>query len=191
MPTEKEWGASLQPRLEIALQAYTEGEWALRVFAGEKLTYAHEVLCYHADGSELRHSARYETDLLLYDTKENGDWIPRVVIELKMGSITTHDALTYSTKAATHKHVHPYLRYGILIGQYGTDLPGRLIRHGSYFDFMMTWPALEPTKTEWSGFIGVLVDEVRASRCLQTLLVESRLRGRKKYQLLHRPLRLK
>ena len=191
MPTEKEWGKELQPRLETALLACIDGEWTLRVDGGEKLTYAHEVLCYHADGSELRHSARYETDLLLYDIKENGDWIPRVVIELKIGSITTHDALTYSTKAATHKHVYPYLRYGILVGQYGINLPGRLIRHGTYFDFMMTWPDLDPSKTEWKDFIEVLTDEVQASRYLQSLLVESRLRGRKKFQLLHCPLRLK
>ena len=47
-----------------------------------------------------------------------------------MGGVTTHDALTYSTKAATHKHVHPYLRYGFLAGGIQT-IPGRLIKHGA------------------------------------------------------------
>ena len=30
-------------------------------------------------------------------------WKPRVVVEAKLGSITTHDAITYNQKAATHR----------------------------------------------------------------------------------------
>ncbi|MBL8822278.1 MAG: hypothetical protein JNJ77_06780 [Planctomycetia bacterium] len=189
--SEKEWSNLLQPRLDKALLKNIEGEWTLRACAGEKLTYAHEVSRYHADDTEKRYSSKYETDLLLYDTNEQGDWIPRVVIELKLAGITTHDALTYSTKASTHKHVHPYLRYGILVGNFDTALPGRLIRHGTYFDFMIVWPAEHPSKREWSDFVGVLIEEAQASRCLQSLLTESRQRQRKRYQILHRPLRLK
>ncbi len=42
------------------------------------------------------------------------------------GSITTHDVITYSHKAATHRQVHPYLRYGILWVEENNILPGRL-----------------------------------------------------------------
>jgi hypothetical protein len=114
-----------------------------------------------------------------------------VVLECKTWGISTHDALTYSAKPATHKHVHPYLRYGILLGDFGTALPGWLIRHGAYFDFMMVWSSQEPTGEEWAELIEVLADEVRASRMLQSLLTESRSQARRKFRLLHRPLRLK
>jgi hypothetical protein len=191
MATEREWVRSIQPRLDEALQACGDGEWRVRVDAGKKLTYADEVLRYNSEGPDHRHSAKYETDLLVYDTRENGGWIPRVVLECKTWEITTHDALTYSAKASTHKHVHPYLRYGILIGDFGTALPGRLIRHGAYFDFMTVWSSQEGTSQEWSELIELLKEEVEASRILQSILTETRSRGRKKFRLLHRPLRLK
>jgi hypothetical protein len=191
MATEKEWVRSLQPRLDDALRACGDGEWNVHADAGEKLTYAHEIMRYNTEGPDQRHSARYETDLLVYDIRDNGDWIPRVVLECKTWGVSTHDALTYSAKAATHKHVHPYLRYGILIGDFGTALPGRLIRHGAYFDFMMVWSSQEPTNDEWSELVELLKDEVQASRTLQALLTENRTRGRKKFRLLHRPLRWK
>lgn len=192
MPTEKEWVMGLRPRLETDLRACDEGEWKVGVDAGEKLTYAHEILRYNSNNKpDDGYTAKYETDLLIYDTRENGDWIPRIVVECKTWSVTTHDALTYSTKSQTQKHVHPYLRYGVLIGDYGPTLPGRIIRHGAYFDFMMVWPSQEPTTEEWADLIEVLTDEVRASRILQELLSDSRSRDRRKFCLLHRPLRLK
>jgi hypothetical protein len=141
MASEKEWVNWLRPRLQAALAPCAEGEWHVRVGAGRKLAYACEI---HAYGTEEPHRpgvAKYETDLLVYDARGQEEWVPRVVVECKSGAVTTHDALTYSTKAPTHKHVHPYLRYGVLIGDFGTALPGRLIRHGAYFDFMMVWPA--------------------------------------------------
>jgi hypothetical protein len=188
MASEKEWVRSLRPPLQDSLQACGDGEWRIEVCAGEKLTYVHETLLYRNDGSGEHRSAKYETDLLVYDIRGNGDWIPRVVLECKLGGVTTHDALTYSTKAATHRHVHPYLRYGTLIGAFDTALPGRLIRHGAFFDFMMVWWAEQPSKEEWADLTGLLADEVKASRTLQALLTESRFRGRKRFRLLHRPL---
>jgi hypothetical protein len=77
---------------------------------------------------------------------------PRVV-ECKQG-VTTHDALTSSTKAATHKQVHPYLRYGCRLGGYETALPDRLIRHMAHFDFMLFWESQQPSKREWGGARG-------------------------------------
>ena len=110
------------------------------------------------------------------------------MIECKRGSLTTHDALTYSAKAATHKHVHPYLRYGILIGDWGgLALPARLARHGAYFDFMAVLEETEPNAAEWTELGGLLRQEVVASRQLQALLSD-RGGSRPLYRLLHRPL---
>lgn len=190
MASEKEWVGSIQPQLQAALKDSGSDEWRVEVGVGAKLAYANEILLYRDDGTHQHRHASYETDLLVYDIRDNGDWIPRVVVECKLGSVTTHDALTYSTKAATHKHVHPYLRYGILIGAFDDALPGRLIRHGAYFDFMMVWKEEFAASREWAELIRVLADEVRASRELQTMMAESRNRGRKRFNLLHRPLKL-
>lgn len=187
--SEREWVQWLQNRLQPALEKCGDKDWRVEVCFGEKLAYAHEIMTYHENGGNVSRAAKYETDVLIYDINSANDWIPRVVLECKVGSVTTHDALTYSTKAATHKHVHPYLRYGILIGAFDTALPGRLIRHGAYFDFMMVWQAEEPSEKEWSGLTDLLADEIEASRTLQTLLTD-RTRSRKRFRLLHRPLRL-
>jgi hypothetical protein len=190
MATEREWARSLQERLDIELRSCDTEGWAVRVDAGDRLAYAHEILRYDKGGPADVHTPGYQTDLLAYDIRDTGDWIPRVVVECKQG-ITTHDALTYSTKACTHKQVHPYLRYGLLIAGYETALPGRVIRHGAYFDFMMVWSSQEPTQEEWADLIEVLSGEVGSSRTLQALLTESRLQERERFRLLHRPLRLK
>ena len=94
-------------------------KYFITVDAGRRLTYAYEIGRYDTDGPKQPRSAGYQTDLLVYDSYPNGEWVPRVVIECKTDSVTTHDTLTYSTNAQTHKHVHPYLRYGLLIGNLG------------------------------------------------------------------------
>ena len=87
----------------------------------------------------------YETDILVGEHITDQIWKPRIIIEAKIGRITTHDAITYSRKALTHKNVHPYLRYGILIGNRSHHpLPGRLFRHGENFDFMQSWISYKP-----------------------------------------------
>ncbi len=191
MTNEGEWVRSvLRTRLHHDLQRCNEDDCKVVVDSGKRLTYAYEILQYRVDGPDQPQIAGYETDLLVYDARDDGHWIPRVVVECKKGSITTHDALTYSTKAATHKQVHPYLRYGILIGDLGPSLPGRLIRHGAYFDFMVAWRSETPTGNEWRELVQMLKDEIVASRMLHALLSDSRSKARKKVRLLHRPLRL-
>lgn len=188
MATEKEWVETfLRPELYTALQSCGDDKCKVGVDSGKRLTYAYEILKYRDEKPELHQSAGYETDLLIYDT-EDGLWMPRVVLECKKGGVTTHDALTYSSKAATHKHVHPYLRYGVLIGDFGPALPGRLIRHGVYFDFMMAWSSDKPTTTEWSMVVDVIKKELAASRDLYAILSDTRSKKRPKYWLLHRPL---
>jgi len=70
-------------------------------------------------------------------------------------------------------------------------LPGRLIRHGLNFDFMASWVDYEPTNDEWQDLMGVLVEEVKASRLLQGMLTQSRSKSRKHFSLIHRPLNFK
>lgn len=190
MATEQEWTKSLESRINASVRFKADGNWHARAMTGQRLVYANEILRYRgADAVEPRR-AGYQTDILIYDENPHDEWIPRVVIECKLGSITTHDALTYSTKAATHKHVHPYLRYGILVAKFKNGLPGRLIRHGAYFDFMMTLADEDATDREWTFLSGLLTDELQSSRDLQKLFAGTRDIGAKRFSVLHRRLRL-
>lgn len=118
-------------------------------------------------------------------------WKPRLIIELKVKTVTTHDAITYSQKALSHKNVHPFLRYGILMGdRKNYPLSGRLYRHGVYFDFMASWVGYNPTEDELEGLLSIIRDEVEASRFLEEIIYNSRSRNRAHFTYLHRPLRL-
>ena len=78
-----------------------------------------------------RGSYAFQTDLLI--TKQTND-LPLVVIETKYGGFSTHDILTYSTKAQKHKEVFPFIRYGLLVG--GTEkITNKFFIHNVGFDF--------------------------------------------------------
>lgn len=192
MSNEREWVAALVQRLDKSIQTVSTPKARVSVVDGKRLPYVHEVLRYTKSEPVETSRSSYETDLLVFDDLGEDSWTPRVIIECKLGSVTTHDAITYSAKAATHKQVHPYLRYGILIGhRKDFAIPGRLFRHGAYFDFMATWKGDEASKAEWDDLIGVLIDEVIASRLIGELVTTSRLSNRRKYTLVHRPLKFK
>ena len=109
-----------------------------------------------------------------------------MVVEFKLGSVTSHDALTYSAKAATHKTVHPYLRYGIVIGGYEGPVPQRLIRHGQQFDFMVTLASRALTPEDRERLVGLLQVELQASQTMDKLVSE-----KSDIWLLHRKLEVK
>jgi len=185
---ELEW-ARLVQRLVNTELARSHPSLSMRL--GYRLPYASEVLAYTGESPRQHRSISYQTDLLIVESLDTNSWTPRVVIETKIGTVTTHDAITYSEKAFTHKRVHPYLRYGILLGSRGHyPLPGRLFRHGLYFDLMVSWKGEKPTRIERKRLMSLLLDEVNASRQLQDILYSSRLPTRKRYVVLHRPLRL-
>lgn len=158
------------------------------VETGKKLIYANEIMEYKEEQASYYEMA-YETDILVYEEDCKRSWKPRVVIETKVGSVTTHDAITYSQKSATHKYVHPYLRYGIFLGHRGHyPLPGRLFRHGAHFDFMISWQDYKPEDHEWNVLIEIVEKEICASRQLEEMIFNSRSKNRKKYFALHKPL---
>src|SRR5437762_1914223 len=111
-------------------------EAMLEVKTRLRLAYGHEIVSYLE--KPVTRSTKFETDLAIVETTD-GAWRPRVVVEAKLGSVTTHDAITYSQKAVHHRAVHPYLRYGVMLGRRRHHpLPGRLYRHGAQFDFMIS-----------------------------------------------------
>ena len=132
----------------------------------------------------------FETDMVVYE-KQNGKIVPRVIIESKVGTVTTHDAITYSHKAMYHKNVIPFVRYGIMLGARETyPLPGRLFRHGTNFDFLFSFVDYEPSKKEIATFIDMLKREITYSRQIEEILSNSRSRGRKRYFMLQKEFHL-
>lgn len=185
---ERRWVKQLLPDLQKWLSKQCRNGQRVDVQAGAKLPYAYEIMGYIDEIADASVTHGYETDLLISDL-EGEVRVPRIVIECKLGGVNTHDGLTYSAKAATHKHVHPYLRYGFLIGQAERGwLPPRLIRHGAHFDFMLAWVNVKPTKAEIQRFCYVLQSELEASRQLQRMLRDNRSRQREKFTMLHREL---
>jgi len=71
----------------------------------------------------------FQTDILIKKGK-----LPIVAIETKSGGLSTHDILTYSTKAMKHKEIYPYLRYGLIVGNL-KKIPNRFFIHNQGFDF--------------------------------------------------------
>jgi hypothetical protein len=187
--TENEWVGLVVQIIQSDLSGQN-GKFV--VSQGTKLSYANEIRAYTTGSDPQSHNTAYETDILISEHFSQNAWKPRIVIEAKLGRITTHDAITYSQKASTHKNVHPYLRYGILIGdRQHYPLPGRLFRHGAYFDFMLSWEVFEPSPVELNNLLEILTEEVQASRNLEEIIYNSRSRKRERYTFLHRPLRLK
>jgi hypothetical protein len=186
--TKKEWVKTIIEEIEKSLRTFNDN---LRVVDGHRLPYSSEILTYSENEPEQENYIGYETDILIFEKLDEKRWKPRIIIETKINSVTTHDAITYSQKAQTHKYVHPYLRYGILIGnRKHYPLPGRLFRHGQHFDFMFSWKTFKADDKEWSVLIEILKSEYEASLKLEEIIFNSRSRDREKFTSLHRPLTL-
>jgi len=157
-----------------------------------KLIYANEIVKYSGEGNSAEpeyNAMSYETDILIRENLSQLEWIPRVVIETKIDSVTTHDAITYSNKSKAHKSVHPFLRYGIFIGNHSNkQIPGRLIRHGEDFDFMMASAGYELNIIEQKTLRKIIELEINASQSLTNLVFNTRAKDRHRAFALHRPL---
>jgi hypothetical protein len=187
--TEREWVKTLVSGMEDFLREKADN---IRVTEGFRLPYSSEIKMYSGKRPSVFNQIGYETDILIFEQVDSDNWKPRIIIETKINRVSTHDAITYSQKAQTHKIVHPYLRYGILIGNRNHhSLPGRLFRHGHHFDFMQSWKDFSADDNEWIELMGILENEIAASKTLEEILFNSRSRTRDKYTMLHRPLVLK
>ena len=113
-----------------------------------------------------RGQSAFQTDLCVFEKIEDDIEIPRVVIEFK-SSITTHDVLTYSTKAKKHKQVYPYLRYGMLISKIST-IPGRVYTHNESLDFVVCAGGVQKRKLR-QLLETLLKKEIKASRTLEKI----------------------
>lgn len=130
----------------------------------------------------------FETDLPIFE--KNKSIKPRVIIESKINSVATHDAITYSYKAQTHKNVTPYIRYGIMLGnRKHCPLPGRLFRHGTNFDFMISFRDYILSEDEKLAFIDLVKKEISYSEKIEEMIYASRTKNRKHYFLFQKELK--
>jgi hypothetical protein len=109
------------------------------VHVGKSLLYKLEVDVngeLRPKAEELRSPKRgqfaFQTDILIEKAEPA---IPLVVVEF--GGFSTHDIITYSSKATRHKEIYPYLRYGFVVG--GSDaLSKKFLTHNQGVDFAMS-----------------------------------------------------
>ena len=190
MTNAKVWIEAVADRIRTDGQLEELDEIPVRVDTGARLPYTYEVLDLEANDASKNRATDYPTDLLLYDQLNNGWWAPRVVIDCILGEVTSKDVLAFSARAARHKHVHPYLRHGVLVG--GKNLFSvpclRMVRHGDRFDFVASWSDDVANKTEWALFTELLREEVQRSRTIQKLFATDQ---ETKYSILHRQLSFK
>jgi hypothetical protein len=165
---EKRFALELQKLLQETLS----DAYAIRI--GKSLLYKLEV---DVDGElrpkpeDLRSPKRgqfaFETDILI----EKADpAIPLVVVELKFGGFSTHDIITYSSKATRHKEIYPYLRYGFVVG--GSDsLSKKFLTHNQGVDFAMSVPDIA---TAGSKLIELIKRQIRSAETLVEMMRTTR-----------------
>ena len=117
--------------------------------------------------SPTRGRSAFQTDLCVFERVTDKTDIPRVVLEFK-SRLTTHDVLTYSTKARKHKQVYPYLRYGLIIGN-ENKIPGRFFTHNEALDFCVASGTFKKKRIH-ELISSLLRQEVEASRRLEQII---------------------
>jgi hypothetical protein len=113
-----------------------------------------------------RGQSAFQTDICVFERIAVNLRIPRVVLEFKPG-LSTHDVLTYSTKARKHKQVYPYLRYGVLTSR-ERYVAGKFFTHNEALDFCLATGGLSRTALR-ALLRSVLKKEVSASRRLESI----------------------
>src|SRR3989344_5702438 len=109
----------------------------------------------------MRGQYAFQTDILIRDEKT-----PLVVLELKYGGFSTHDVLTYSTKAIKHKEIYPYLRYGLVVG--GQEMIDRkFFTHNTGFDFAIM---IRDIAKEDKELIRIIKNQLHISEQLKEIL---------------------
>lgn len=110
-----------------------------------------------------RGDSAFQTDLCIFERVEDV-LLPRIVLEFKT-SVTTHDILTYSTKAEKHKTIYPYLRYG-LVASSEPHIPRRFFTHNEGIDFCICTGGLSD-RLSAAAFAVTIKDELDCSRTLE------------------------
>ena len=107
--------------------------------------------------------------------------VPLVVIELKSGGFSTHDVITYSSKAARHKDIYPYLRYGFIVVGLSV-LSRKFVTHSQGFDFAM---ALPDVVSQEADLVAVVQRQIASAECLIGIMRSSRVQFSRYEETIH------
>ncbi len=112
----------------------------------------------------------FQQDILIYEETLDGNTsiIPRVIAEVKLKNVTTHDAIVYSEKARRIKRIYPFVRFGLILAEI-KSIPGRVLRLGEYFDFILTIKN-PPSSSEIIKCRSLFNSEIRLSKELSGIL---------------------
>jgi hypothetical protein len=112
----------------------------------------------------------FEQDILIFEEVSGRDTsiIPRIIAEVKLDKVTTHDVIVYSEKADRIRRVYPYVRYGFVLGGM-KNIPGRVLRLGQSFDFIAAIPS-ELDDLSFNIFWKVIDLELKTSKALTGIL---------------------
>ena len=113
-----------------------------------------------------RGDSAFQTDICVFENI-GGIELPRVVIEFKT-NISTHDVLTYSTKAGKHKKIYPWLRYGLLASEIG-NIPGRFFVHNDSLDFFIAAKKYKNSPMLHSFARELIQQEIKISQMLEKI----------------------
>jgi len=154
-------GYSVEAKKNILYHIFVDGDGQIS-FKGDVLKPA-------------RGESAYQVDVVV-DLKIGGDFhshrtIPLVVIEIKKygatSHLTTHDILTYSSKALKHKQIFPYLRYGLLYIHPRDNLPHRFFIHNVGFDFAIE---VHDLKKEIDRVSNIVREQLNVSESLRKIV---------------------
>ena len=112
------------------------------------------------EGPPKRGANAFETDILVRKKGKGSAFRPPLVVVEAKGSVdgsSTHDAITYSAKARSHKVFYPYLRYG-LVTKDDSISADRTLYHGTAFDFIVVLGG-QPSRGRWSRLAKVVREQ--------------------------------
>ena len=112
----------------------------------------------------------FQQDILIYEETIDGNTsiIPRVIAEVKLRNVTTHDTIVYSEKARRIKRIYPFVRFGLILAEI-QNIPGRVLRLGECFDFIHTIKN-PPSYSEIKICRSLFNSEIRISKELSKML---------------------
>lgn len=150
----------------------------------ERVPYRANIVGFDDNRKEIIEYMKYQTDLLIKEIVNNNS-IPRLIIESKFGGITSHDAITYSNKAQSHKEIYNGLRYGIIIAKVN-KVPTRLIQHGNNFDFMFSFSSENPNSKEWNLFVEIIKKNLKIAKIYDEVMNERRKKNNSNFNCIER-----
>ena len=146
----------------------------------DKVPYSVYIEDYKNEEEKIKYR-KYEVDLVIKE-KRGKNLVPKVIIESKYNTYSTHDVITYSIKAKAHKELYNGLKYGFMIGNCNEkSIKSRSLSHGENFDFMFVFSDELPTDKEWNLFVNVIKRNLDSSNKYENIISDRNKKDKNNY----------